>query len=285
MKSQKITLLILAAFFALNLFAAPIDVATAKQVGETFLAKPVTATGVLKTKKQQPNLELVYTATAIQISSENQLLQNDAQTFVPFYIFSTENNGYVIVAGDDRVIPILGYSEDGTFDPNNIPPNMQKWLEGYKSEIRYVVENNIAATAEIQSEWQMLQSGGGIKAPSLADAVAPLLTTKWDQSPYYNDLCPGTGSNKAVTGCVATAMAQVMKFHNYPTTGTGFHSYNSANYGTLSANFGGTTYNWTNMPNQLTSSSSSTQKTAVATLMYHCGVSVDMMYSAQSSGA
>jgi hypothetical protein len=83
---------------------------------------------------------------------------------------------------------------------------------------------------------------------------------------------------------VATAMAQVMKFWNYPTTGTGFHSYNHSKYGTLNANFGSTTYNWANMPNQLTSSSSSEQKTAVATLMYHCGVSVDMDYDVSANG-
>jgi hypothetical protein len=79
-------------------------------------------------------------------------------------------------------------------------------------------------------------------------------------------------------------MAQVMKFWNYPTTGTGFHSYNHSTYGTLSANFGSTTYNWTNMPNQLTSASTSTQRSAVATLMYHCGVSVDMNYGVASEG-
>jgi len=286
MKTKKITLVLFAAFITLNVFAAPVSVEKAQQVGQSFLAKPVTATGVLKANRERPDLKLVYTAAAVQIGLGNQLLQNSEQTFVPFFIFGTENQGFVIVAGDDRAIPILGYSDDGNFDPNNIPPNMQKWLEGYKAEIRYAIENNIVASARTQAEWQSLQSGGCMNAPSsLAAAVAPLLTTKWDQLPYYNDLCPGSGSNKAVTGCVATAMAQVMKFWNAPTTGTGFHSYNSSNYGTLTANFGSTNYNWTSMPNQLTASSSAAQKTAVATLMYHCGVSVEMNYSAQSSGA
>lgn len=80
-------------------------------------------------------------------------------------------------------------------------------------------------------------------------------------------------------------MAQIMKYWNYPATGTGFHSYNHSYYGTLSAAFGSTTYNWANMPNRLTNASTSTQKNAVATLMYHCGVSVDMNYSVNGSGA
>jgi len=102
------------------------------------------------------------------------------------------------------------------------------------------------------------------------------MTTTWSQSPYYNALCPG-GS---VSGCVATAMAQIMKYWNYPAQGSGFHSYNHPNYGTLSANFGGTTYQWSSMPNSVNSSNN-----AVATLMYHCGVSVDMNYSPNLSGA
>jgi len=125
-----------------------------------------------------------------------------------------------------------------------------------------------------------------LKSQAAASAVAPLISTKWDQSPYYNLLCPfdNTKAERTVTGCVATAMAQVMKFWNYPATGTGFHSYNHSAYGTLSANFGSTTYSWTEMPNQLTSSSTTAQKNAVATLMYNCGVSVDMDYGVSSTG-
>ncbi len=279
-------LLFLIAIFSLNVLADPVSVQTATQVGLSFLTKPVTATGMLRMKKQQINLELVYMADTIQIGPGNQLSQNLSQPVVPFYVFNAENQGYVIVAGDDCSIPILGYADSGTFDPNNIPPNMQKWLEGYKAEIRYAIENNIAASPEIQAEWQTLQSGARVKSQTSVTSVAPLISTRWNQSPYYNNLCPfdNTNGERTVTGCVATAMAQVMKYWNYPTTGSGFHSYNHSAYGTLSANFGSTTYNWANMPTQLTSSSSPTQENAVATLMYHCGVSVDMDYDVASNG-
>ena len=130
---------------------------------------------------------------------------------------------------------------------------MQKWLEGYKAEIRYAIENDLSVSPEIESRWQVLKSGEGIKSQTMASSVAPLIATKWDQSPYYNELCPydNLQDETTVTGCVATAMAQVMKFWNYPEKGSGFHSYNHSTYGTLSANFGSTTYDWANMPDPI----------------------------------
>ena len=283
---KEFTFLILISIFSLNVFAGPVNVQTAKQVGQSFLTKPITANGMLKMKKQQTNLELIYTADTLQINSSNQLSQKTAQKIVPFYVFTAENQGYVIVAGDDRLIPILGYADVGVFDTNNIPPNMQKWLEGYKAEIRYAIENNIVSSSETQAKWQTLQSGLALKSPTQSSSVAPLISTKWNQSPYYNNTCPynSVTGERTVTGCVATAMAQVMKYWNYPSIGSGFHSYNHSTYGTLSANFGNTTYDWANMTTQLTSSSSSTQINAVATLMNHCGVSVDMNYGIASAG-
>lgn len=280
-----LTLLFSFVIFSLNVLADPVPLKTAKQVGQSFLTKPVTAAGKLKIKKLPVSLELIYMADALQLDLDNQSAQLQEQ-IVPFYVFGAENQGYVIVAGDNRVIPILGYSDEGVFDPNNIPPNMQKWLESYKSGIRYAIENNIEVAPEIEAQWKALQMGSPINTKNLASSIAPLISTKWNQSPYYNDLCPfdNTENEKTVTGCVATAMAQVMKYWNSPATGNGFHSYNHPTYGTLSASFGSTTYDWTNMPNQLTSTSTSAQKNAVATLMYACGVSVDMEYGPGSTG-
>jgi hypothetical protein len=279
-------LLGLIACIAGNVFAEPVSVQTAKQVGQSFFARPFTATGLLKSTGQQVSLQLVYSAEAIRVGPENDPSQQGVQNVVPFYVFVTGSRGYVIVAGDNRATPILGYADEGTFDPDNIPPNMQKWFEGYKSEIRYAIHHDLSASPETLEEWQELQSGTLMKRQTSSSALAPLISTKWNQSPYYNDLSPydNTKGERTVTGCVATAMAQVMKYWNYPAKGNGFHSYNHSNYGTLSANFGSTSYNWANMPNQLTSSSTSAQKSAVATLMYHCGVSVDMNFGVASTG-
>ena len=118
-------------------------------------------------------------------------------------------------------------------------------------------------------------------------SVQPLVTTKWGQAPYVNDQCPLDEENgieqngyRAVTGCPATAMAQIMKYWNYPEQGTGFKSYDHQTYGTLSANFGGTYYNWNSMTTYV-----NTPNEAVAKLMYHCGVAVEMGYGPQESGS
>lgn len=246
-------------------YADIVNKALAKKVAETYLK--------LSLKQINPDLKLIFQSNRIAISGK----KSGSSTEQPlYYVFNSgTNNGFIIIAGDDNSVPVLGYSRSGSFDKNNLPQNFRKWIEGYKTELNYIIENNIEATTEIKDEWKALKSGTSTRNNSIS-SVSPLLSTIWDQSPYYNDLCPG-GS---VTGCVATAMAQIMKYWEYPAQGSGFYSYNEDNYGTLSANFGGTTYQWTSMPNNVSSSN-----TAVATLMYHCGVSVDMSYSPEVSGA
>lgn len=264
----KLLLIGLLSIFGLKTFAKQIDEKIAKQVGQNFLKTRTNS----QTLKNANDFELVYKSTSNSVNSLASL-----QTITYFYVFNASLSGFVIVSGDDNVLPILGYSDQGLFDPNNLPQNVLKWFEGYKSEIRSIIEQNIQPTNQIVGEWQSLISGDNDNSSTKAKAsVNPLMQTKWNQSPYYNALCP----SNSVTGCVATAMAQIMKYWNYPATGSGFHSYNHNTYGTLSANFGSTSYQWGSMPNTVNSTNN-----AVATLMYQVGVSVDMDYSPQSSGA
>ncbi|MCO6495813.1 MAG: thiol protease/hemagglutinin PrtT [Bacteroidetes bacterium] len=260
-------------FTLTSLFSKQIDVQTAKRVGQNYLA----AGEKMQARRSTISLELVYTSSA-SFSNPN----SSATPLTYFYVFNNQNLGFVIVSGDDNVIPILGYSNEISFDPNNIPPSVKKWLEGYKSQIREAIENNMQATQEIEMAWSIYLNGNNTNTPAApAASVSPLMQTKWNQSPYYNALCPydNQNSERTVTGCVATAMAQIMKFWNQPATGSGFHSYNHTKYGTLSANFGSTTYQWSSMPNVVNSNNN-----AVATLMYHCGISVDMNYDIASNG-
>lgn len=255
-------------------FSKPIDETTAKIVGQNFLNNKTTFSSL----QNGANLELSFTSSS---KVSNPLMSINATNY--YYIFNVFNgDGYVIVSADDNATAILGYSNEVDFNLDNIPINAQKWMEAYKNEIRYIIQNNIGQTSELKEDWEQLINGkvsNNILSKKIT--VSPLIQTKWDQSPYYNALCPYdyNSGERTVTGCVATAMAQVMKFWNYPATGTGSHSYNHSNYGTLSANFGSTSYNWSSMPNRVTSSNS-----AVATLMYHCGVSVDMEYDVASNG-
>ena len=260
--SVTVLLLIIAFIWAGTLKAAQVDENTARDIAVRVLQER----GTSFTTIRGTDLQLVYIKSGIAAGGATEL--------VYFRVFNA-TGGFVIVSGDDLVVPVLGYSTDGAFPSGQLAENVAKWLEGYVVEIREVLEADAPATQEVVLAWQEAMSGVSAGERD-TEAVSPLVQTKWDQQPHVNALCPGA----SVTGCVATAMAQVMKYHNHPAQGAGIHSYNAPNYGTLSANFGATTYNWTGMPNVVNSANS-----AVATLMYHCGVGVDMQYSPQVSGA
>lgn len=196
------------------------------------------------------------------------------------YIFANVSGaGFVVVAADDIAQPILGYSLNRELG-DALPPATAYWLKCFEEEIVMARNAGRQADVSVKEAWHRLAVGESLD-PSLPTAVAPMITTTWNQSPYYNTLCP----DGSPTGCTATATAQVMKFWEHPQTGTGSHSYTCGNYGTLSADFGSTTYDWGNMPSSLSYYSTQTQVDAVATLMYHIGVAVEMGYTPSGSGA
>ena len=228
--------------------------------------------------------ERIEESTALNVAKtimpQSQLVDISSKTgFNNFYIFS-DDNSFVIVAADDRATPILGYSNEFPFVVENMPSNINDWLLSLNEEIQYAIDNDIPASDDIRYDWDCLKRG--VKpAPKNRESLEPIVATHWDQGAPYNNMCPG-GS---VTGCVATAMAQLMKYWEWPRQGEGSHSYYEDNYGNLYVNFANTIYDWDNMVDMPTTSSPQAQQDAVATLMYHCGVSVDMDYSPQSSGA
>ena len=270
---KKTLLLFWIVFFSLNISADPIDENTALKVANNFYT--------VRLKKAVSNFTLAYKCSS-QAKSTNKNAQLDEKIY--YYVFNAGDNGFIIISGDDNTYPVLGYSSSSSFDENKRATNFVKWMENYKQQIRFVIENKIPASEEIKAEWNNILKGGHIDKNT--KAVSALLTTKWSQSPYVNEQCPydddaGVGNGyHAVSGCPATAMAQIMKYWEYPTQGKGFHSYNHDKYGTLSANFASTTYDWASMPNEVNSANN-----AVATLMYHCGVGVEMNYGPLSSGS
>ncbi|MDR1542906.1 MAG: thiol protease/hemagglutinin PrtT [Prevotellaceae bacterium] len=247
-----------------NIYANPVMPEEAMQKAQNF-SQNRTENSAIQHLPQIPRpLTLEYSCRNIEnFSSENPF----------FYVFNQENGGFIIVSGDDRTQEILGYSDSDIFNDSNIPANMQWFLSMYAGEIASLTDDYVSSAPAAN------------RAPLNTTAVSPLLSTQWNQNdPYYN-LCPLDDYGRSYTGCVATAMAQIMKYHNYPATGTGSHSYTLPNItGAISANFGTTTYNWTNMLNSYSGSSNATQKNAVATLMYHCGVASEMKYSSSGSG-
>ena len=196
------------------------------------------------------------------------------------YVFNVDNHdGFVIVSNDDRTEPVLGYSDSGTFDPNNIPDNMRAWLQGYADEIAWLKKHPDAAVSTSRRTGE-----SNIKTP-----IAPLVETKWNQGTPYNNLCPEyTTGKKSVTGCVATAMAQVMKYHEWPQEKMeidipGYTEDYSGESCVPVTTLSKTAFDWGNMLNDYSGNNyDEDEATAVATLMHYCGASVKMNYGASS---
>ncbi len=210
------------------------------------------------------------------------------------FIVNLQPSGVVAVSADDVAVPVLMYSESGRYDGTSMPDGLATMLQSASREIAWAVNTGVEAPVETALKWRELLETNGSSSSHFGGgastmAVSPLLPTTWNQNSPYNIFCPPTstgGSGGYVyAGCVATSMAQIMRYHNAPTTGVGTYSYVHPTYGLQSANFGATTYQWANMPASISGSSSSTAKNAVAELIYHCAVSVDMDFSPTGSGA
>lgn len=202
------------------------------------------------------------------------------------YVIRFEHVGYAIVAGDTRVVPVLGYSTESTYSENNRPPAFDRWMEDYKTQILLLEENNSPERPDLQSLWNYYLNPDFslLVKTSSAKSVQPMIKTKWNQDKYYNNFCPidaaSTADDRCYAGCVPTAMGQIMNYYRYPKNGIGNYSYTSA-YGQLSADFANTTYDFDAMPLEVTERRIDT---AVALLLYHLGVSVDLNYGPDGSG-
>lgn len=262
---KRLILCIIPLLLGLWLFAAEVPPHTAKQLAVNYMIHNAE-------KKLDAQLDVLAPITFMQKES----------TIPAFYIFNFEHGGFVIVAADDNIYPILGFSETQVLDTSRMAPALKQWLGDYVSQISYAVTHNTKAP-EAHNAWQRFLSVNALSDKSKSVQLGPLMLTTWNQDNFYNALCPedpaGPGG-RVYAGCVATAMGQVMKYYNFPNTGTGFHSYNDWDYGYLEAEFGNTTYKWNHMSNSL-----NTHNHAVAELLFHCGVAVEMGYSPDGSGA
>lgn len=249
--------------FSTNSNAEQINQNKASAIAQNFLSKINTSI----TTQSNNRLTLAYTAKSVSNPTQNC-----------FYVFNKGiKDGFIIVAADDCVLTeVLGYCNYGEYDNNNLPTNFKWWIDQYQREIDYAIKNGLSTTSTIQP---------------FATSVSPLLgNIAWNQGDPYNLLCPtltnASGeTERTVTGCVATATAQVMRYYKWPAKGTGSNSYTWEKGGkTLSVDFSKSTYDWDNMTETYNSNSSTTEKNAVAKLMYDCGVSCNMEYNLSSAG-
>lgn len=250
------------ALFVGQLIASPVGVEQARQLGLKYVQS--------HSAKQVAELTLAYTEMT---ESGNPAV----------YVFNFEG-GSVFVSADDVARPILGFTDEA-FDLASVPDGLAYYLRYYARQIAYAQENNFEPEMEVASEWRhVAMDGFENNNRSTRGDIAPLITTNWNQDYPYNAYCPtghGGPQGHAYAGCVATAMSMVMKKWDWPDHGQGTHSYTPEGYAMQTVDFENTYYQWSNMPNSCNTSNYQ----AVALLMYHCGVAVDMMYGSSASGA
>ncbi len=247
---NKATFILGLLLIAVSVSAATRSLDEKKKIAEKYLLKA-------KTRSAVPNFRILV---------EKQELS----------VLGDEQHGFVIVNNDDQFPAVIGYSQSAY---DTMPPAMEWYIEAAEKSIADIKKNGAFYSPIPPSS----------EFPSSVNA---LVTTTWDQGNPYNTFCPGGNGGKSSlfpTGCVATALAQIMKYHKYPKKGIGDHQYSfkpaDGDGRILSANFGETVYDWNNMLDSYSKDYTDEQANAVATLMLHCGVAVEMHYTSSGSGS
>ena len=262
-----------------TMVAAPVSQQRAMQVAQQFIPLPdaqAQAPG-MRVEEQPANIVYIHPMPKSRRPA--------------FYVVNV-GGSFVIVSADDVAHQILGYNlgknwptaEDG---PLQLPPQVKGFFDDLAAQMEAAIEANPNHVAD--ADWPQPQSAAPRRRmmSEMPDSVGPLLTTTWDQGQYYNALCPEDQNGPdghCLTGCVATAMAQIINYWGDQVHTRGIHSYET-NYGTLEVNYDSAHYDFAHMPAQLTDSSSPQEIQAVATLMRDCGVAANMTYSRYASSA
>lgn len=226
---------------------------------------------------EKANINKTVKYDDIKLQIKQTLVKNN---LVIFRVFERINKpGFIIVSADESIIPVLGYSTDYSYiTEEGLPPNVKDWMDGYIKQIEFAKNYKLNSKNTL---WDYYSVKPDLNKKGLTKDVSPLLTTTWNQGCGYNSLCPVDDAGPCDyvwAGCVATAMAQVMNYHEHPINGVDTFGYTHYVYGYQFADFENTTYDWSNMP-------AGSGNAEISKLIYHCGVSVSMNYSPSGSGA
>ena len=270
---RRILLLSVCFLMVSAVFAGPVTRQQAQEMAAQFLAGK--SNSHRAASASQMRAEVVMIATPHSDPWSETAFDEAGQPYL-YAVQPADQRGFVIVSGDDRFREVLGYSESGTFDNANMPDNMRAWLQGYVDEMKHLKAIGYQPTVSDSH-----------RASGVKKAISPLIQTHWDQGDPYNRNCPDFFTyGKSVTGCVATAMAQIMYYHQYPETLlANIQAYDCAtNWGDLGQIYvndinAGTSLEWNNMLLDYSGSYSDEQANAIATLMQVCGASVEMDYA------
>ncbi len=257
---KKIVMLAAASLLAtIQLFAAPVDAVTAQATAKRYL----------QASARRGHAAPAAIDVKLVLTEKNQVNTNQAA----YYIFNTSDS-YVIVSGDDRAREVLAHG-DRPLDINNIPCNMQLWLEGYRKQIEFL---------QAHPDY-VVDNGTPNRTPITGESVDPLLSAMWDQGEPYNRECPMSGTSLAVTGCGATSLAMIFHYWKFPTEPTpSVPGYTTQSESITLETLPPTTFDWDNMLDRYRGGYNDTQASAVAHLMRYIGQSERMDYSSSSSG-
>ncbi len=269
---KRIILLLLAVCFSLpNVFSKEVNLEDAKKAAKNFYYERV--------NQYMDGIDL----KDVKIASTFVRTDNNIPVY---YAFDLANGGFVIISADDAYTPVIGYAFKGIY-PTKPEYNFASFINTYVDMIKFARSNNLEATPEFRSEWDRLLTNNVNSLITVTDNkdVSPLTSGLWNQGYPYNVYCPADPqgpSGYTYAGCVATAMSMIMYYYRYPINGTGSHAYNpDPQYGVQSVNFGDTYYQWDGMQDIIDSH----HPGPIAELQYQCGVSVNMGYGPDGSGA
>ena len=244
---------------AITVMAGHVTPTQAEQAAQAFLNKK---DGTQQSKR-------------LRLARQQALTMNSTGDEAAYYVFNVgQDQGFVMVSGDDRTPAILGYAESGQYNQQQLPANVKAWFDGIAEQMAWLDRTE-----------------GKYERPRLKlerDAVKPLLKSTWNQGAPYNNMCPidPTTSERSVTGCVATALAQVINYHRYPRqTTAAIPAYTTSTLSISMPEIPVTTIDWDHMLNSYDGTTTTAQQNAVAQLMLLCGQAVGMDYSSDQSGA
>lgn len=260
----RVTAFSLFTILPLGISAGPVSETAALQKAQAFL------------KERNPFDVPTLQSATLCTTSHTRRVKSSVSDESSLYVFNVgTNDGFVIVSGDDRTPAILGYADSGSISDNNMPDGLRWLLEGYEEEIAVLntITDNVAHPAQAPR-----------KAPA-RHTIEPLIKTYWDQGAPYNKGCPDVDDVRTVTGCVATSMAQLMNYHQWPKVATPIPAYTTNTCSISRPELSSTVFSWDLMTATYSSSDTGDAANAVAELMTYCGQSLHMDYNKKISNA
>lgn len=274
MKKLTATLIFLLGILS-PIFSSIVDVNTAHAVADRFMVSHST----LKSAKLNQGTNSSSLSLSQIFYEQNDSLLKSAETVPTLYVFTAQDNNFVVVSAEDNTAPVLAFSDENSYS-SDFNPAAMAMLESYSKQIAFIRKHKLESAEDVKAQWHNELSGDTINSDNVL-MVLPLLSTKWNQGCFYNEMCPEDphgACGHAPVGCIAVAMGQIMNYWKYPHKGDLILGYNSRLYGEI-PKISPTIHNWNEMEDSLSQSNN-----AVASLLFHSGVAARMSYSTNFSG-